>query len=76
MFGQANNDAAGEKACSEGGFNMCVQIKRGPVKLRLLFHSIVHAVQIIAPESMRGNIKEDKINLFTDVVVSFNPVAE
>lgn len=53
-----------------------VQLKRGPVKLLLLFHFIVHAVQIIAPESMRGNIKEDKINLFTDVVVSFNPVAE
>lgn len=55
---------------------VCVQLKRGLVKLCLLFHFILHAVQIIALESMRGNIKEDKTNLFTDVVVSFNPVAE
>lgn len=55
---------------------MHVELKRGPVQLRLLFHFIVHAVQIRAPERMLENIKEDKINLFTDVVVSFNPVAE
>lgn len=52
---------------------MCVYTTKGPVQERLLFHFIVRAVQIIAPESMRENIK---INLFTDVVVSFNPVAE
>lgn len=33
-------------------------------------------VKELAPESMRENIKEEEINLFTDVVFSFNPVAE
>lgn len=40
---------------------VCVQLKRGPVKLRQLFHFIVHVVQIIAPDSMREILKRTKL---------------